>query len=590
MRELSEIMRVLPQEIYDEIASQFEAVIPYQEPPRGAPRNTSPFVCYDMVTAWYGRNSRPDVETLKDLCLVSKAFNLAATTVLFRNTRSLWTPRCAYWWLQSRNSLSLSLPPKYVKNLDIQLHTFFAKSAAHEQTNEDREISASVGKFIDDLSEGLNSVGGLRSLYINTGSWKSRFIYDSYGVRTGDTRAEDVDMEHLTSFLNQLCKSFSTPSSFSHLTELRLSFPSSYDFVALGKIIPGSFLQQLKALGLAVADATGPGGSSSYLAQSDLDSDGDDRFESSNLQKLYPNKQYAHAISFFLCRMIISASKLVELLSPSALSRLWIHDVELTSGSWDEVFDHLQKCDNLEYLNPSNCSYARGGSSIHYRDWNVREWEDTNNLWSTHERDGTTLVKLVESLVEKAGGRAKYPDMNIEQAMLPSEVYSDDEDDSEEDPNIDDFDDYESLHDYVSGDDDFDGEQPFQQGFIGWSEEQNVTPKGMWRRGTKAPRLHSSMKFNYATTRSFILGNIFCSICKHAGSLRLKLPLTRAEGLRSVDDCTVFRPAYRNVTEHSRKAQPMDAHGIAVVGIPMSTSLLLLLLNKSALRTRYNSL
>ncbi|KAE8445438.1 hypothetical protein EG329_013451 [Mollisiaceae sp. DMI_Dod_QoI] len=287
----------------------------------------------------------------------------------------------------------------------------------------------------------------IESLSIFTGLWQSRFI-----GRTGDAYAPDINITLLEFFMEQLSHTLST-DSFSCLTGLQLSLPCTHDFLVLGKALPESLLLRIKRLFLAVMDATGPGGSRQYTRWTDAHGDGDTRYPLSNLQQRYPNREYTYAMfdiaarcqnleilglecshrldcdllslstsklsSLYLQRMTASVSKLIELLSPSTLSRLWIEGIELTSGTWAEVFIHLQNCEKLEYLNPSNCSYARGGSSIHLRAWNGRLWEDTTNLWSIHAPDESTLVNLVERLTEKAGGRENYPDLNMEQSVLP---------------------------------------------------------------------------------------------------------------------------------------------------------------------------
>ncbi|KAF8860524.1 hypothetical protein BDZ45DRAFT_308565 [Acephala macrosclerotiorum] len=461
----------------------------------------SPFFNYDLITAWYDRKSKPEIKTLRDLRLVSKRFDIAARAVLFRSTHGIWVPGNPNpWWAFASNLPCSGRPPKHLKHLKINLGPAFTSSTLLEESQTEYENHLnSTTAYITDFSKDISSTSELRSLDIYTGQWASRFTFD-FGVPGGHARADRVDAMHLTFFMAKLCRALSKSSFFPHLTELRLSLPCSHNYKALRQVLPASLLLQLKKLFLAVADATGPGGSREYLIYADETHDGDDDYPLSDLQEQFPNREHAHWMfeiaaqcpnldtlalesthrldcdlltlstsnlsSFFLHRMTVSASKLIELLLPSTLSRLWIQDTELTSGSWDEVFDHLQKCNKLEYLNPSNCSYARGGSSFHLKAWIGREWEFLHSLWSKHEPDNTALVRLVEGLAEKAGGMEKYPDLLMEQAMLSYEVEGEeDTDDEDEDEDEDFIDDYEDLHDYASGGSDFDGEDEYDENF-----------------------------------------------------------------------------------------------------------------------------
>lgn len=71
----------------------------------------------------------------------------------------------------------------------------------------------------------------------------------------------------------------------------------------------------------------------------------------------------------YLHRVKLSTGKLIRLLSPTedlseespVLSKLWLEEVDLKNGPWNDVFQYLCDCPQLSYFSPENLGYARGG-------------------------------------------------------------------------------------------------------------------------------------------------------------------------------------------------------------------------------------
>lgn len=230
-----------------------------------------------------------------------------------------------------------------------------------------------------------------------------------YGQR-GDEYAPTLDLALISSLAESIAGSVRT-TNFEYLTELKLSLPCSENFLAISKALPERLAHQIKKLFLAYTDATGPGGSNSYLIHSSETRDNDDNYPPSNLQEEYPNRDYAYAMfdivsqcpnlqvlglagthfldgnlldwkskasgleSLIISRMEITVKNMINLLSPPAhqptmdssiLTNIELEWVYLTDGLWEEVFRHLYThCPKLAYFNPKNLSYSRHGRSSH---------------------------------------------------------------------------------------------------------------------------------------------------------------------------------------------------------------------------------
>lgn len=470
--------RVLSVDDVSQIACKFEADFSYFDYDAEFPgergkmisRMRTPFEYFDDVNRKYERRATPDVGSLRDLRLVSKAFNIAATYVLFRSTRTLWflggTYRKTSEGAVARSILCrANYLPSQIKHLKAKFGSdIFTKICLDDLDwgdQEERKLDSwKMSNFISRFSNVLSSLSQLVSLEISAGTWANQLIYDGF-----EYYADSLELDVIDSFMAQISTALST-TPFVNLIELRLSLPCTHNFTIIGQSIPDALLQRLKSICFAVTDSTGLGGSKQHIAWTpwtDEDTGGEPYLPLSNLQEHYPNSEHASAmfglasrcqnlesltlesthrlycdlrssstskLAFVsLDRMIISAARLITLLPPSTLTRLWLHDIELKSGTWADVFDHLQTCEKLEYLNPADCSYAKRGRSKHLRHY-YPGWDgERRNLWSMHDPDADSLWAIGRHLADKAGGRKHYPDLDTEQLMLSQDDGRDDDDD-----------------------------------------------------------------------------------------------------------------------------------------------------------------
>lgn len=335
-----------------------------------------------------------------------------------------------------------------------------AGSKEVEKCQESREMP-------EKIPVALNNLLKLEYFSFGVGWWESE--YSGEGLGSGSGSAPEIDLQLLSSTIHNIAIGIST---LPLLTCLNLDLPCTHDFVELFNLVPVAVFSGLRQLHVAITDATGPGGSKSYHYWADEEGDNDESVPSSNLQQQYPNAKHAHGLFNIvekcgnlqhlsiagtqildgnllhwtpallglqyvqLARVKISAENLIKLLSPgmgmilqsSTLSTVSLYDVDLTAGTWASVFRHLSLCPQLSYLNPENLSYTRDGESSDLKEFPGRAWEDCANLWSRNEEDEEELMRLVKVLVERAGGRAKYPSDRMEQFMLPEEEEEEDND------------------------------------------------------------------------------------------------------------------------------------------------------------------
>ncbi|KAF2014964.1 hypothetical protein BU24DRAFT_451879 [Aaosphaeria arxii CBS 175.79] len=258
---------------------------------------------------------------------------------------------------------------------------------------------------------------------------------------------------------------------WANLTDLRLAMPAAVDCSVLGVVLGDEMLGRLRHLYLRYMDATGPGGSKAYLSCFDENTDGDERVGMSNLQKEYPNRTYGPDLCkivnrcpnleslglagtqhidctlldfkprrggglrmLYLDRVKITFEKLIELFSTdeggvaSELRSLWMHDVELQTGTWGDVFQHLIKnCPELSYFCPDSLVYDRNGESSDLKEYHYRAWEDIQPVFTADYRDVELVQELINKVVKQAGGLDNYPDDHLESMWADDIDLNDDE-------------------------------------------------------------------------------------------------------------------------------------------------------------------
>ena len=245
---------------------------------------------------------------------------------------------------------------------------------------------------------------------------------------------EPIDVVTVERLVNGIAHSLHQP--FEYLNSLYLNLLCTHDVYHLSKSLPESTKVKLNHLHIVIKDSTGPGGSDEYLQEREMD-DGDDEEENedtlsiSDLQKKFPNARYMFAIldllrdcpnltalgltgtHFLDCtnlsqasgkleiiileRVRISAEKLLQLILPSLpgpckLRYLWLRTVELTAGTWNDVFQTLiLHTHALSILRISSLGYYRFGESKHLRVQNVRRYQSANEIWTVDESDRESL-------------------------------------------------------------------------------------------------------------------------------------------------------------------------------------------------------
>jgi hypothetical protein len=406
----------------------------------------------------------PDLPSLRNLRLTSKAFHQAATRILLLCSTISWSPgyplkkyEPLHHYLLSGASLCSE-----IKRFRLAFGGSLSDFVRWNDKKDDILLSQPLhitDIAIRSLPIALGNLVGLEFLDVSigpfSGQWKSTCERHDWEGQILPASAPHVEIELISLFTNQMASCLKSPS-MEHLTTLRLALPSTHNFVEIGTGVPDTLWSKLKLLFLDVTDATGQGGSKSYDDYVQMG------YPSSNLQHEYPNNLHAHGIfdivgkctnldtlgicgthildgnllqwkpmskglkSIYLERIEFSAPNLIKLLSPaketplseSHLSKVWLADVDLTSGTWSDIFAHLTVCPSHWYLNPSNLSYSKHGESEQWRGWNNRPWENHSCLWSEYQLDEPNLKRLMRKRVGEAGGRDFYPDHYMEQQIL----------------------------------------------------------------------------------------------------------------------------------------------------------------------------
>jgi hypothetical protein len=414
----------------------------------------------------YSPHSRgtPDYSSLRNLRLTSKDFCQAATRVLFRCAFVVWFQglhKPASDGLRDTllsNGLICSSIKKFVLDFGGAQRGFMNVQADDLVKHQLDSMSCAI----ESLPLVLKNLPGLEYLDVSiSGQWCSARATTTIEGQIVPPKPLCVDIELIKVLTNNLAVSLNT-SSLGHLTTLRLALPATYNFVEIEKLVSNRIWSNLKLLFLDITDATGPGGSKLHPSWTMDAAGGDEGYLPSNLQRIYPNAKHADIIfniigkcsnletlglwgthildgnllewktsyrglkSLYLKRTKFSAANLIKLLSPSQalplslshLAKVWLSDVDLTSGTWSDVFDHLALCPAHWYLNAENLRYSYGGDSESLRSSEGRPWEDNSNLWSLHDMDLPSFKRLMRQRVRESGGRDNYPNQYYEQLIF----------------------------------------------------------------------------------------------------------------------------------------------------------------------------
>ena len=226
--------------------------------------------------------------------------------------------------------------------------------------------------LVENLPDLLNSMPQLQSFQLETPIWTNRNEYMPY--------VPDLDCMMLASLTQRLISGLIT-ADLKGLTTLDLKLPCTHDFFDLSKGLPDTFCNRLWHLSIGITDATGENGDRHYTGHATKERDNDDHYPASSLQKKYPNFVYSNGVFSFIgrCPNLLtlelsgthyldgSALVLPELLKTLTIRRirfdasylstlLWqvsvvyLDDVELTTGVWNDVWKVLLDSPSLTYL------------------------------------------------------------------------------------------------------------------------------------------------------------------------------------------------------------------------------------------------
>lgn len=86
-----------------------------------------------------------------------------------------------------------------------------------------------------------------------------------------------------------------------------------------------------------------------------------------------------------------------------------LSEVELTSGTWTDVFRHLL-CPFLSFFVAAKVGYAEHGESSHRKAWDYQPTEDFRNIFTNDGEEDDLYCDLIDKLMNKADGHQDYPD------------------------------------------------------------------------------------------------------------------------------------------------------------------------------------
>ncbi|KAF1955911.1 hypothetical protein CC80DRAFT_548973 [Byssothecium circinans] len=452
----------LPEELYDEILSHLR--VPYID-------NTSTerwFVEYDRflnapkraafdLTLRHFDDYERAPQDLHNVRLSCKALYHAATRALFRRCFTVLRPYMKFdinaieELASERGHLSLLSGEMRRIHFDLQPDKWDHHGCIFFGAKRDGYVK-SFETFMASFPSIMRKLGNLESLQLSLSGpeWN--------GHRRNAVRTITFDYDILTvdSLVWGLVTVFSAPG-LDYLTDLRLTLPCAHDFAAINLAFSNERCFRMKRLFLEYADATGPGGSKQYLYGDGQFEEGDEDVPYSNLQERNANQENMHHIrdvvsrctnleslglsgtqhldanllqwspapgkglkSLYLSRVRLDADRLIHLYSylegsPTSESPIvssFLHDVQLSKGTWETVFKGLIDCPNLSYFVPSDLDYVRGHP---FKQYPCRPWEDSSIIWSDSMNDEDTLKALDDVLAGRCANlgvrhAAIYPD------------------------------------------------------------------------------------------------------------------------------------------------------------------------------------
>ncbi|KAF2114815.1 hypothetical protein BDV96DRAFT_599993 [Lophiotrema nucula] len=257
------------------------------------------------------------------------------------------------------------------------------------------------------------------------------------------------DLARAADFTSTLADGISY-ANLQNLSSLYLTLLCTQDFEVLARRLPVSVCERIQHLYLAVADGTGPGGTdifNRYMQNVE--------WLPSNLQAVSPNLQHQQGLfdfvakcenitSLAICatqhlnvdllnwrhlpkslevlylnRLQASSEGLRRLMWPApeedpgrcGLERVQFTDMELTQGTWEEIFHRLIHSPTLRYFCAHNLSYAAKGESAAFRTREATTWnlsKSAVNVQSRRDGDLGSLQRLFEVLLQKANSQSGH--------------------------------------------------------------------------------------------------------------------------------------------------------------------------------------
>lgn len=288
--------------------------------------------------------------------------------------------------------------------------------------------------LIENLPDLLKSMCQLQYLQLETPIWRSRSEPTPY--------APDLDCVMLAALTRGLIDGLVT-ANLEGLRTLDLKLPCTHDFSDISRKLPDSICSRLRHLCIGITDATGENGDRDYTTHATKERDNDDYHPASNLQKQYSNGVYNDGVFDFIARcpnllaLEVSGTRYLDgsvLVLPdsvetlkirrirfdalylatllSQVSRVYLDDVELTAGVWNDIWKVLLLCPSLTYLETRFCTYARSNPhAATVRDWLLRCDSKPDIVTSIDDAYGEYegLHKVIKALIKKADGRKFYP-------------------------------------------------------------------------------------------------------------------------------------------------------------------------------------